>query len=169
MADEISGSMDIGGRLTWTQWMRKVELEGLLDFLSPATGRSRDDSIVDLSHGTISLNDPCAAYGHFDELESYLRDQCIPYDRHADARYEYDGEEASFRAGMEGELIATATQDGIITVSASLVARYINDGTTLAEMLAVESDDETAGLRLTILRQAHPLPDFEFVEEGLDD
>lgn len=45
----------------------------------------------------IILSDPEASYGHFDGLEEWLIENCIPFDRHSDASYDSSGEIQKYR------------------------------------------------------------------------
>lgn len=163
MASQMAGCINIGGRVTRGQWNRMVELEGYLDKLDPATGKTTEEDTVYLSDGSVTVNDGCASWGHFDELESYLREQGIPYDRQSDAAYEYDAQEASFRPGMDDELTCRGEQNGGIVVPIDRVITYIENKWSLDEIIALGStlDDE---VRLYMLRKSQPLPDFEFIE-----
>ena len=162
MSDYFPGEITIGGRVTRAQWYRMVEMECVLDNFDPQTGEDTSGAIT--SDGTITLHDPDATYGHFDGLEQVLREDGIPYDRQANAAYEHSGEEASFRPGMEDELVAASLQDGAgILCNAGKVVDYIERGLTLAEIMALDDGDD--GIKLAILRREQPLPPFEFVTE----
>ncbi len=66
--------------------------------------------------GTITLYDCEARYGEFETLEAFLREHEIPFDRHCDAKYEYDGMLVKYRpaTGLHEYL---ATQDGEQTIN----------------------------------------------------
>jgi len=159
--DCFPGDIVIGGRITRTQWERLVEAETWLASFDPVTKRDESGMIDFDEH--LHLHDPDAAYGHFEALEAVLQGEGIPYDRNANAAYEYDGEEASFRPGMDGELVAPGSQDGGgIMVEAEAVADYLARRLSLEEVLA--EPEAPNGLRLVCLRRDQPLPPFEFVE-----
>lgn len=65
---------------------------------------------------TVRFTDDEACYGQFEELESWLTRHGIDFDRHGDARYEYDGENAYGR-GRKRPVIMNADQSGDPQVS----------------------------------------------------
>ena len=48
----------------------------------------------------------------FEELEGFLCEHGIPFDRHSDARYEFDAEKVAFRPGMNRPLEMPSNKDG---------------------------------------------------------
>ncbi len=57
---------------------------------------------------TVRFTDNEARQGQFDELESFLVRHRIHFDRHSDARHEYDGENVHYRGrGRPGVMLAT--------------------------------------------------------------
>src|SRR5207244_3871454 len=66
---------------------------------------------VDADTKLLQLYDDQAKYGWFEELEAWLAEHNICFDRQSDARYEFDGQAVSFRPGL-GTITSTATQDG---------------------------------------------------------
>lgn len=162
MPDTFPADIIIGGRIPRTQWDRMVEAEPTLGHFDPVTHED-SSGMIDLD-GHLNLHNPDAAWGHFEELEGVLQQEGIPYDRRSNAAYEYDGEEASFRPGMEGELVAGGRQDGGgVMVEAEIVADYLSRGLTLEQVMA--EPDAPNGLRLVCLRRDHPLPPFDFIED----
>ena len=164
--EEIPGSINIGGRVTREQWDQMVEREGLLFDLDPAGGDTGEGDEAYILCGSVTINDGCAAYGHFKALEAYLVEQGIPYDRQADAAYEYDAEEASFRPGMDDELVAQGQQNGGIMVPVDEVLDLIEKRVRTMNDIIALGEDAPAGFRLAALRRSQPLPPFEFVESG---
>ena len=55
-------------------------------------------------NGHLFLADDQARFGMFEELEGFLCEHNIPFDRHSDARYEFDAENVRFRPGMDRPL-----------------------------------------------------------------
>ncbi len=60
---------------------------------------------------TVRFTDDEACYGQFEDLENWLTNHGINFDRHGDARYEYDGENAYGR-GRKRPVIVNADQSG---------------------------------------------------------
>jgi len=73
---------------------------------------------------TIRFTDDEACYGQFEELENWLTSHGIDFDRHGDARYEYDGENAYGR-GRKRPVIVNADQSGKDMVSAEEVRKIL--------------------------------------------
>ena len=59
---------------------------------------------------TVQFTDDQAAYGQFDELEGFLIKHRIHFNRHSDARYEYDAENVYYR-GRGRPVTMLSTQD----------------------------------------------------------
>jgi hypothetical protein len=57
--------------------------------------------------GHLHLYDDDRAWGEFEDLEEFLREHKIPYDRQTASRYEYDAEEAIYRPGIGMEVNPT--------------------------------------------------------------
>ena len=73
---------------------------------------------------TVRFTDDQAAYGQFDELERWLTSHGIGYDRHSDARYEYDAENVYGR-GRKRQICVRSDQSGKDLVSAEEVRRLL--------------------------------------------
>ena len=73
---------------------------------------------------TVRFTDDEACYGQFDDLENWLTSHGIDFDRHGDARYEYDGENAHGR-GRKRPVIVNADQSGKELVSAEEVRKVL--------------------------------------------
>jgi len=71
---------------------------------------------------TVRFTDDEACYGQFEDLENWLTSHGIDFDRHSDARYEYDGENAHGR-GRKRPVIMNSDQSGNDLVSAEEVRR----------------------------------------------
>jgi hypothetical protein len=122
MSERFPGAIQIGGavpeRLAPDLARAITEAGGVVGVEgAPATLQTREDLLAaaDPVTGIFRLYDHEANYGTFPDLEIWLRDQGIAYDRQSDARYEFDGESVSFRPDL-GVLVHTATQDGCPTV-----------------------------------------------------
>lgn len=163
MPDCMPTDIIIGGPVSRRQWNRMIAACGWLHDFDPVA-KVDSSGMIDFD-GHLNLHDPDAAWGHFEALEGVLREEGIPYDRNANAAYEYDGEEASFRPGMDAELVAVGGQDGGgVMVEAGLVVGYLARHLSLDDALA--EPDAPAGLRLICLRREQPLARFELIEKA---
>lgn len=161
MPDCMPADIIIGGQVTRSQWDRMVAACGWLHHFDPVTHED-SSGMIDFG-GHLNLHDPDAAWGHFEQLEGVLREEGISYDRRANAAYEYDAQEASWRPGMGGELVAVGGQDGGgVMVEAEVVVDYLSRHLSLDDVMA--EPDAPNGLRLICLRREQRLPPFEFVE-----
>ena len=73
---------------------------------------------------TVRFTDDEACYGQFEELENWLTSHGIDFDRHGDARYEYNGENAYGR-GRKRPVIVNADQSGKDLVSAEEIRKVL--------------------------------------------
>ncbi len=70
------------------------------------------DQVIDADTGWITFRHDQACYGEFEELEELCCRLGLSFDRHSDARWEYNGESTRWRPGMERPLVENATQSG---------------------------------------------------------
>jgi len=73
---------------------------------------------------TVRFTDDEARSGQFEDLENWLTSRGIDFDRHGDARYEYDGENAYGR-GRKRPVIVNADQSGKDLVRAEEVRKIL--------------------------------------------
>jgi hypothetical protein len=71
--------------------------------------------------GALVFYDENRAWGGFDDLEEFLFERSIPFDRQHAGRYEYSGELVQFRPGMAGPQCAEVNDSGQIVVLAKEV------------------------------------------------
>lgn len=121
MADYFPGAIQIGGALPRHLAPALAEVITAASALAERTEapeilRTVDDLLlaVDPESRALRLYNHEASYGCFSALEDWLREHGIAYDRQSHARYEFDGQAASFRLGI-GLVERTATQDGAPT------------------------------------------------------
>jgi len=84
---------------------------------------------------TVRFTDDEACYGQFEDLESWLTSHGIDFDRHSDARYEYDGENAYGR-GRRRPVIVNADQSGNPQVGAEEVRKVLDSQASADRKLA---------------------------------
>lgn len=165
MADYYYGEIRIGGTVTREQFDRMIRIEPALEGLDPDTlgNRGRGEHGPELRDGVLWFGDDQASYGEFHDLEGYLREQGIPYDRHSSGYHEWNAEESGFRPGV-GCFTAPAEDDGTVLADAAGVLSHIERGLTVTE-IPPPDDDGDPGLALVLMRRAHPLPPFEIVDD----
>ena len=84
---------------------------------------------------TARFTDDEACYGQFEDLENWLTSHGIDFDRHSDARYEYDSENAYGR-GRKRPVTMNADQSGKDLVSAEEVRKILASQAPLDRKLA---------------------------------
>ena len=165
MGDYYWGQMNIGGRVTARQFheMQKLEdsLQGVdpLDLPEEAAGGYGEKPM--LYKGVLYFGDPQASYGQFEELEEYLIEQGIPFDRNSDGYFEYPPESRSSRPGV-GAVRADSVEQGGIVSDTKQMLDYIKRGLSVEDIVAL-GDEADEGVRLTLMLEKYPLPPFEFV------
>lgn len=115
MADYFWGEIEIGGPVPLSL------VEGLLGEIG-RVDRDRDGNPftatdpatlleqLDETTGYLRLTNEQARYGQFEELEEFLREHGIAYDRRSFGKYEFTPEEALFRPDM-GLVVRLMTHD----------------------------------------------------------
>jgi len=179
MADCFPGEIMIGGKIPSAlleEFLGAVASSGASagDYGdAPFDGRTADELLDALDgNGHLRLADAEARYGQFDDLEAFCVRHGIPFDRHSDARYEFDAVNVMFRPGLEhpvevasnnaGDSLADA--DALRPVAKEL-ARLATAGLTKDELLAAVA---TASKDLDALLppEVEPLPALEIMEQG---
>jgi len=130
MSDRFPAEISLGGRIPrrlLDELAGMIAAEGVsLDWqyaLDRAGVRAAIEEVA--GHGeTVRFTDDQAAYGLFEELESWLTRHGIDFDRHGDARYEWDGENAYGR-GRRRPIIVNADQSGKDLISAEEVREVL--------------------------------------------
>ena len=124
MGDYFPGHISIGGavpRKLAGKLCEAIKDSGAsLDYgCAPFEPENADDLLAAAkTSGTLELMDDEATYGQFEELEAFLVKHKIPFDRHSDAKYEFDAERVVFRPGMKEPQIQPATNDDDVLVRA---------------------------------------------------
>ena len=165
MSEPIPAKIEIGGRITRSQFDEMLRLEGF-ELGDPGTGPMYEGASLESSPTPrLVIGYHSANYGEFPDLEAYLVSNGIPFDRHSDARYEIDAEEVCFRSGMEKPLVSTGTQDDASpVVNQADVAKAIEQAASAED--AVESIRGL--LKLHYLRaEIAPLPPLEIEDDEL--
>ena len=125
MADRMAADIWIGGTISATLAEELcavvcdtgASLEWGGGVFAPHTVK---ELLVANDNGHLHLYDDDRAWGEFADLEEFLRDHKIPYDRQTASRYEYDAEEAIYRPGIGLEVNPTMGSGNPIVEVASL-------------------------------------------------
>jgi len=177
MADCFPGEVTIGGKVPSAlleEFLGAVASAGASagDYGDPPfDGRTAEELLDALDgNGHLRLVDAEARYGQFEELEGFLQEHGIPFDRHSDARHEFDAVKVMFRPGMErpaevasnnvGDALADA--DELRPVAREL-ARLATAGLTKDELLAAVAK-ASRDLDALLPPEVGPLPPLEIVE-----
>jgi hypothetical protein len=156
MSDCLPGLIQIGGpipRSLVPELLTRIKDEGLRwdwcgDAVSATTPEELLEELQRHNCETLNVGDDAALGGAFPELEEFLVRQGIAFNRHSDAKYEYDGEVVFFRYGMEGPGWVRATQDGQPVV--------LLDGLRPVQALLRQADHQQALAELNELLDAIP-------------
>jgi hypothetical protein len=178
MADCFPGEIVIGGKVP------SVLLEEFLGEVAstyafvggyegaPFGGRTAEELRGALDeNGHLRLADPEARFGQFEELEEFCVRHGIPFDRHSDARYEFDAVNVMFRPGMEHPVEtasnnagdALADVDALRPVTREL-ARLATAGLTKNELLAAVAK-ASRDLEAVLPPEVEALPPLEIIGE----
>lgn len=117
MADYFWGEIEIGGPVPLSLVERLLgEIGQHVDRDSIGTRFTAADPAsllaqLDENTGLLHLVNEQARYGQFEELEEFLRNHEIAYDRRSFGKYEFTPEEARFRPGMDEPAVRLLTHD----------------------------------------------------------
>jgi hypothetical protein len=120
MSDHFPALIEIGGpipRDVVPELLKRVKAEGLRwnwcdDALQASTPEELLAELKQHDSEVLSVGDDEAAGGQFEDLERFLVQHGIAFDRQCNAKYEYDGLLVQFRPGMDEPAENLATQDG---------------------------------------------------------
>ena len=132
MSDHFPGEITIGGiipRRLLDELAGMIASEGVsIDWqyaLDKAAVRKAIDAAAE--HGeTVRFTDDEACYGQFEDLENWLTSHGIDFDRHSDARYEHDGENAHGR-GRKRPVVMKSDQSGQDMADADEVRKILTN------------------------------------------
>ena len=112
LLDELAGEVASEGvSLDWQYALDEADVRAAIE---AAAGRGE----------TVRFTDDEACYGRFEDLENWLTRHGIDFDRHSDARYEYDGENAYGR-GRKRPVAMNSDQSGKDLVRAEDVRKAL--------------------------------------------
>ena len=112
LLDELAGMIASEG--VSIDWQYTIDKAAVLAAIEAAAARGE----------TVRFTDDEACYGQFEDLENWLTSHGIDIDRHSDARYEYDGENAHGR-GRKRPVVMSSDQSNNDLVSAAEVRKIL--------------------------------------------
>ena len=112
LLDELAGM--IASEVVSLDWQYALDQAGVRAAIETAAAKGE----------TVRFTDDEAVCGQFDELENWLTGHGIDFDRHSDARYEYDGENAYGR-GRRRPIVVKSDQSSQDLVSAEEVRKVL--------------------------------------------
>src|SRR5437870_810723 len=119
MSDRFPALLEIGGSISrplLLDLLTRIQAAGLRwnwceDEVAANTPEELLEELRQHDSEVLSVGDDEALGGMFESLEEFLVEQGVAFDRHSDAKYEYDGEIVFYRPGMERPGCCLATQD----------------------------------------------------------
>jgi hypothetical protein len=168
MADRYPTKIRIGGpvkRERLAALIRAINAEELQSdwgssFPEIASGEQLLEHIED---GHLTFCDEERAWGEFADLECFLVQESIPFNRWHAPRYEYDGELAQFRTGMKTPATAAVNDNEVIVIDAPEIQRVRDILKTAQNMEDVrKAIDELNDLCFEA--DIEPLPPFEITD-----
>ena len=130
MSDRFPAEISIGGRIPrrlLDELAGMIASEGVSIDWQYALDKTAVRAAIETAASkgqTVRFTDDEAVCGQFEDLENWLTSHAIDFDRHGDARYEYDGENAYGR-GRKRPVIVNADQSGKDLVSAEEVRKVL--------------------------------------------
>ena len=160
MPDYYPMTLRIGGRITRAQLKRIEELAK--SYAAYSRGGGEFDGYDDAKgfegeEPYLRLYLPNAPWGMAEELEAYLKQQKIPFDRYTGPNYGDDGVMVFYRPELGDEPIERPAVEGEVIVAASDVREVIEKTTG--------RDDLVEQLKKLIGDDVPPLPPVEIVDE----
>lgn len=126
MAETFPTGIRIGGTVT------KSQLEIIKERFKESSLRDAEFNVHD-DH--IYAFDCFATWGEFPELEEFLKENRIPFDRHTEARYEYNGTVTYFRPEISSEpFVFPADQSGDPYILWETLKQALEESKSLEEL-----------------------------------
>ena len=120
-------------------------------------------------NGHLFLVNNQARFGMFEELEGFLCEHGIPFDRHSDARYEFDAENVRFRPGMDRPVEVPSNDTGDDLMDADVIRPVAKELARLAEArltkdkLLAAVQEASRKLNKVLPPEVEPLPPLQVV------
>ncbi len=177
MADRMAAEIWIGGRLP-RSLLDEFPISDLrVDWDEHPIDATTEDSILSArdERGLLHFADCEAAWGEFQELEGWLREHNIPFNRQSSGRYEYDPCFVEFRPDLRGkpnqDRYTLTTQEGAPVVCHDDVekamrgmARLVGDRKQSATKRLQAWERIYRRLVRAVPPKLPPLPPFEIID-----
>jgi hypothetical protein len=178
MADCFPGEIKIGGSVPAAlldEFLRQVASAG--GFVGGYDGTAAACADADGlrraldENGHLVLADPEARYGCFEELEEWCVRHGVPFDRHSDAKHEFDSENVRFRPGMKRPVVTPSDNCGSDLVDADRIRPVAKSLSRLAvgrlskDRLLAAVRKASRKLDRLLPPEVEPLPPLDIVEE----
>ena len=175
MADRMAAEIWIGGKLS-RSLLDEFPISDLrLDWDETPFDSTSEQGILSArdESGLLHFADCEAAWGEFEELEGWLREHGIPFQRQTSGKYEYDPYFVEFRPDLAGkpDRYALTTQDGAPVVCREEIekamrgmAKLVGDKKRPAEKRLRAWERIYRRLSRSMPPKLPPLPPFEIVD-----
>lgn len=173
MSDRMAAEIWVGGKLP-RNLLDEFPIDDLrLDWdENPVDDTSEEGILSARRDGLLHFADCEAAWGEFQELEGWLREHDIPFQRQSGGRYEYDPCFVEFRPDLPGkpDRYTLTTQEGALVICHEEIAKALQ---SMARLVKDRKRSETKRLQAweriyrklnhSIPPKLPPLPKFEIV------
>jgi hypothetical protein len=175
MADRMAAEIWIGGKLS-RSLLDEFPISDLrLDWDETPIDPTSEDGILSArdESGLLHFADCEAAWGEFEELEGWLREHGIPFQRQTSGKYEYDPCFVEFRPDLprKPDRHTLTTQNGAPVISREEIeksmqgmAKLVNDSKRTAEKRLRAWERIYRRLSRSMPSRLPPLPAFEIVD-----
>ena len=175
MADRMAAEIWIGGKLS-RSLLDEFPISDLrLDWDETPIASTSEDGILSArdESGLLHFADCEAAWGEFEELEGWLREHSIPFQRQTSGKYEYDPCFVEFRPDLPGKAdrCMLTTQNGAPVICCEEIekamhgmAKLVNDKRRTAEKRLQAWERIYRRLSRSMPPKLPPLPAFEIVD-----
>lgn len=174
MADRMAAEIWIGGKLPGSLVHEFPIADLCPDWDDIPFDATSEEGILAArdEHGVLHFTDCEAAWGEFQELEAWLRDHEIPFQRQSEGKYEHDPCLVEFRPDLPGkpDRYTLTTADGApvicrddIEKALQGMARLVKDRKRSAEKRLHAWERSYLALIRKVPSQLPPLPRFEIV------
>ena len=175
MADRMAAEIWIGGKLS-RSLLDEFPISDLrLDWDETPIASTSEDGILIArdENGLLHFADCEAAWGEFEELEGWLREHGIPFQRQTSGKYEYDPCFVEFRPDLprKPDRYTLTTQNGAPVICREEIekamhgmAKLVNDNKRTAEKRLRAWEKIYRRLSRSMPPKLPPLPAFEIVD-----
>jgi hypothetical protein len=177
MADRMAAEIWIGGKLL-RSLLDEFPIDDLrVDWDENRVDRTSEETLLaGCEDNYLHFCDCEAAYGEFQELEGWLREHELPFQRQSSGKFEYDPCFVEFRPDLPGkpDRYTLTTQEGSpvicheeIAKAMQSMAKLVNDKKRPAEKRLRAWERIYSKLNHLMPPKLLPLPKFEIVDERI--